>query len=90
MKISVAHAAGRCGKWIEIEVNEPVTIRQALEQSTLLTDFPTLDIGHCKVGLFGKIASLDTPVSAGARVEIYRPLAINPRMTDDDDDEYED
>ncbi len=32
-----------------------------------------------KTGVFGKVAGPDTPLSEGDRVEIYRPLAVDPK-----------
>lgn len=89
MKISVAHAAGSEGKWIQLDVESPITIAQAIEQSSLLNQYPDLDLASCKVGIFGKICSLEQPVNEGDRVEIYKPVqrvAIDEDDDDDDDD----
>ncbi len=32
-----------------------------------------------KTGIFGKLAGLDAALSEGDRVEIYRPLALDPK-----------
>ena len=32
-----------------------------------------------KVGIFSKIVALDVPVRAGDRIEIYRPLILDPK-----------
>ena len=37
------------------------------------------DIAQCKVGVFGKLRRRDAPVRHGDRVEIYRPLVIDPK-----------
>ncbi|MFM2481664.1 RnfH family protein [Celerinatantimonas sp. YJH-8] len=87
MKISVAHAAGADGKWVQLDVEEPTTIAQAIEQSSLLTQFSELSLTTCKVGIYGKICSLEQPVKEGDRVEIYKPLQ---RVMNDDDDEDDD
>src|SRR3569623_857885 len=50
------------------------TIAQAIERSGVLRQFPEIDLAHNKVGVFGKLADLNTPLRAGDRVEIYRVL----------------
>ncbi|CAG9297143.1 RnfH family protein [Celerinatantimonas diazotrophica] len=89
MKISVAHAAGNKGKWVALEVTDPINVQEAIVRSNVLNDFPELNFEQCKVGIFGKICSLDTPVTDGARVEIYRPIerVVSDDEDDDDDDE---
>jgi putative ubiquitin-RnfH superfamily antitoxin RatB of RatAB toxin-antitoxin module len=36
-------------------------------------------LGSNDFGVFGKQAKLDAPLSAGDRVEIYRPLIADPK-----------
>jgi putative ubiquitin-RnfH superfamily antitoxin RatB of RatAB toxin-antitoxin module len=35
--------------------------------------------GCGKIGIFGKVVDPQTPLSDGDRVEIYRPLALDPK-----------
>jgi putative ubiquitin-RnfH superfamily antitoxin RatB of RatAB toxin-antitoxin module len=47
------------------------------------------------VGVFGKITKLTAPLADGDRVEIYRPITVDPKtvpqrkiaLLDDDDDD---
>ena len=41
--------------------------------------FPHIDLATQKVGIFGKIAKLDTALRLGDRVEIYRPITCDPQ-----------
>ena len=41
--------------------------------------FAGIDIAHAAVGVFGQPAAADQHVSDGDRVEIYRPLAVDPK-----------
>jgi hypothetical protein len=43
------------------------------------TLFPDVDLGRQKVGLFGKVTTLDAVLSDGDRIEIYRPLTVDPK-----------
>jgi len=64
---------------IAINVTPGTTIRQALVQSAITSRVPELDIGGCKVGVWGKLRGLDMPVEPQARIEIYRPLIADPK-----------
>ena len=54
-------------------------IRQVINSSGLLQCFPEIDLSVNKVGVFSKIKPLDYVLSAGDRVEIYRPLLVDPK-----------
>ncbi len=41
---------------------------------------PEIDLSTQSVGIFGKIQPLDTPLSCGDRVEIYRALIVDPKL----------
>jgi putative ubiquitin-RnfH superfamily antitoxin RatB of RatAB toxin-antitoxin module len=45
-----------------------------------LTRYPEIDLSKQKVGIFGKLAKLDTVVQEGDRVEIYRQITADPNM----------
>ena len=51
-------------------------MRQAIERSGVLAEFPEIDLGRNRVGIYGKLIALDSPLGEGDRVEILRPLAV--------------
>lgn len=57
-----------------------VTVQEAIDASGLLARFPEIDLGVLKVGVFGKIQSLDVVLADFDRVEIYRPLKVDPKV----------
>ncbi|MCF6299197.1 MAG: RnfH family protein [Thiomicrorhabdus sp.] len=59
------------------QVSEGCTVIAALKASTLLIDFPGLNLD--KVGVFGKLVTHDTVLRVGDRIEVYRPLKADPR-----------
>jgi putative ubiquitin-RnfH superfamily antitoxin RatB of RatAB toxin-antitoxin module len=64
---------------IALHVAPGTTVRGAIEASGLLARCPEIDLARCGVGVFGRARGLDEPVAAGDRVEIYRPLAQDPK-----------
>lgn len=49
------------------------------DRSGLLEAMPELRLQALEVGIFHRRCALDTPVRDGNRVEIYRPLQIDPK-----------
>lgn len=55
------------------------TLEQAIHQSGILQDVPEIYLTEGRVGIFGKPKSLNTPLHAHDRIEIYRPLTADPQ-----------
>ena len=53
-------------------------VRDALAQSGVLEAFPEIDVESVPLGIFSRRVELDTPLTEGDRVEIYRPLMLSP------------
>lgn len=64
---------------LRVESAAALTAQQVIEQSGMLEQFPEIDLESNKIGIFGKAVKLDTLLSDGDRVEIYRPLIADPK-----------
>lgn len=62
-----------------IMLNEGATVRDAVERSGLLAEFPEIDLAKNKLGIWNKLAKADAVVRDRDRVEIYRPLIADPK-----------
>jgi len=82
MNIGVAYDNGKKQVWLKLEVTDGSTVQQVIEKSGLLKTFPDIDLEKQKVGVFGKLAKLDTVVQDGSRVEIYRPITADPETVE--------
>ncbi|ARE40203.1 hypothetical protein RGUI_2062 [Rhodovulum sp. P5] len=74
MIVSATFAKATTQVWKNLDVPEGATVRDVIERSGLLDQFPEIDLETNKVGIFGTLAKLDKPVKEGDRVEIYRPI----------------
>jgi putative ubiquitin-RnfH superfamily antitoxin RatB of RatAB toxin-antitoxin module len=79
LSIEVCYALPDGQTLIPIELPEGATVQQALDASGILQRFPQIDLAQQKVGVFGKLKSLDTVLVDHDRVEIYRPLIVDPK-----------
>lgn len=59
---------------------EGATVEQALLGSGLLERFPELTLQSAVVGVWGRKAKLDQVLRDLDRVELYRPLRVDPKV----------
>ena len=77
--VEVAYALPEEQVIISIEVPKKINIKQAIEKSGIQKKFPEIDLSKNKVGIFGKQTTLDHLLSDRDRIEIYRPLILDPK-----------
>jgi putative ubiquitin-RnfH superfamily antitoxin RatB of RatAB toxin-antitoxin module len=64
-----------------LEVAESCSVLAAVQQSGITDDFPDIDLTSASYGIFGSPIHdpANHPVRADDRIEIYRPLLIDPK-----------
>ncbi|RJX32013.1 MAG: RnfH family protein [Oxalobacter sp.] len=77
--VLVAYATPETQCLREVRVPNGTTLRQALMHSSLLQEFPEIDLQQNRVGVYGKLRDLDAMVCEHDRIEIYRSLMADPR-----------
>lgn len=82
MNVGVAYADKFKQVWLKLEVPDGSTIREAIEHSGILRQFPDIDLDTQKVGVFGKLSKLSDPAEDGARIEIYRAITADPELVE--------
>ncbi len=79
LSIEVCYALPNEQALIAVELPEGATLQQALDASGILKRYPQIDLEKQKVGVFGKLKPLDTVLADHDRVEVYRPLIVDPK-----------
>ena len=79
MKIGIAYALPQRQVWFNVELPDGATIKDAIDRSGILNQFPEIDLEKNKVGIYGKVSKLDAVLNDGDRVEIYRPIICDPK-----------
>jgi uncharacterized protein len=79
MNVGVCYAEADRQLWMRLEVPESSTVEEAINLSGVLKLYPEINLASQKVGIFGKIAALDTAIKDGDRVEIYRQITVDPQ-----------
>lgn len=79
MKISVIYALPDRQIIRELDLDAGATLSEALARSGLTAEFPEIGARALPVGIFGQVRPPDTVLRSGDRVEIYRPLPVEPK-----------
>jgi putative ubiquitin-RnfH superfamily antitoxin RatB of RatAB toxin-antitoxin module len=77
VEIAYANPEQQC--LLKVEVPSGCTVETAIERSGVLELFPEIDLQQQTVGIFSRPVALDHIVTAGDRIEIYRPLLVDPK-----------
>jgi putative ubiquitin-RnfH superfamily antitoxin RatB of RatAB toxin-antitoxin module len=79
LQIEVVYARPGQLDAVSLRLPEGCTAGQALEASGLLARHPELDVRSEPLGIHGRRVSAAQALTDGDRVEVYRPLEIDPK-----------
>jgi putative ubiquitin-RnfH superfamily antitoxin RatB of RatAB toxin-antitoxin module len=77
--IEVTYATPEKQVLLRLSVRQGTTVAEGIEQSTIRDEFPDLEMDISRVGIFSRKVSLDYVLREGDRIEIYRPLLVDPK-----------
>jgi len=64
---------------VALQLPAGATVNDALRESGLAQRHPGIDLAALKVGVWGKLRPLEHVLRDGDRVELYRPLKVDPK-----------
>ena len=79
IEVEVAYARLDTQVILPVKVQKGASVEEAINLSGVLHNFPEIDLAVNKVGVFGKLSKLSSPLRSGDRVEIYRTLIADPK-----------
>ena len=81
MNIEIVCATTEKQQLIALSLAQGCTLIEAVQQSHILDEFPELNLSELSFGIFGKLEMQPQQriLQAGDRVEIYRPLLLDPK-----------
>lgn len=81
IEIEIAYATKEKQFLLKVKILPNSTVEDAISASGILTQCPEIDLQKNKIGVFSKFVNLTHRLHAGDRVEIYRPLKVDPKQT---------
>lgn len=79
LRAEVAYAKPQEQVVLTVYLSAAASVETTIRESGILERFPDIDLASASVGIFGKPCTLNQPVRPGDRIEIYRPLSVDPR-----------
>ena len=79
MRVEVVFAVPERQELIAVNLDAGATARDAVRESGIAERFPDQDLDSLRLGIWGRPVDDDEALAEGDRVEIYRPLLIDPR-----------
>lgn len=79
IRIEVVFATTERQRLVELTMPDGATVSDAIAQSGMAKHFPEVDLGGLPVGIWGRVVPRNERLSDGDRVEVYRPLDVDPR-----------
>lgn len=80
ISVTIAYAAPHRQIEISLQVEKSCTVAVAIQRSGLLQQFPEIKLGRMAVGIYSQRTNLDSLLHDGDRIEIYRPLQLDPKQ----------
>ena len=78
MNVTLVYATSTKQFVHDVEVPSQSTVQDVIKQSNILNMHPEISLQKNKVGIYSEIVSLDCQVKENDRIEIYRPLTMDP------------
>lgn len=82
LRVEVAYARPDKQEIVPVQVPDGATAVDAARLSGIATIFPEIDVDSIDMGIFGKVIKkpAEHALREGDRVELYRPLLIDPKQ----------
>jgi len=78
-RVEVVYATAAAQRRYAVDLADGGTVREAIEQSGVLGEYPQINLVRDRVGVYGRLVALDDVLRDGDRVEILRPLVADPK-----------
>jgi putative ubiquitin-RnfH superfamily antitoxin RatB of RatAB toxin-antitoxin module len=79
LMIEIVYAGPRGAIVRRASLDSSSTVGDALRLAAADPDFAEVDFANCAAGIFGRLARREQPLESGDRIEIYRPLLVDPK-----------
>lgn len=80
LRVEIVYATSARQECVHLEVPAGSTAMAAVRASGLPERHPEIELATAKIGVFGRLVAPEAALVDGDRVEIYRPLAVDPKL----------
>jgi uncharacterized protein len=79
LRVEVVYALPAGEDAVTLRLAQGATAADAVRASGMLERHPEIDLGRQKIGIYGRVVKAEAALCDGDRVEVYRPLALEPK-----------
>jgi uncharacterized protein len=79
LRIEVVYAFPERAEAVSVTLPAGATAADAVRASGILERHPEIDLARQRLGIYGRLVDARARLSDGDRVEIYRPLVLEPK-----------
>jgi len=79
VNIEVVYALPDAQFCVSLDLDAGAVVEDALNAVASARGFCGVDLSVAPVGIYGRVVEREQTLAEGDRVEIYRPLAVDPR-----------
>ena len=79
LRVEVIYALPAAEDAVLVPLAEGATVLDALRVSRVLERHPEIDLKTHRLGIYGRVVEHTARLADGDRVEIYRPLVLDPK-----------
>lgn len=79
LAVEVVYATAERQVLLAFEVPAGTSVGAAVQLSGIAAHLPHVTLQDCPLGIFGKVVAPEHLIEAGDRIELYRPLLIDPK-----------
>ena len=79
LQIEVVFGLADRQELLAVTVDSGTTVAAAIAESGIADRFPEHELDSLAVGIWGRVVAREQVLADGDRIEIYRPLDIDPR-----------
>jgi uncharacterized protein len=79
LRVEVVYALRAGEDAVSLKLAPGATALDALRASGVLERHPGIDLARQRIGIHGRVVDMTALLADGDRVEVYRPLAMDPK-----------
>ena len=79
INIGIVYALPHEQELLELQAPQQTTAGEAVRLSGIMEKHPEIDLGKSRLGIYGKLTGADAVLRDNDRIEIYRPLLVDPK-----------
>lgn len=79
INVEVVFALADRQELVTVAIASGATASEAIDKSGIARKFPDQELSACRLGIWGRLVESGHVLQDGDRIEMYRPLIIDPR-----------